>query len=481
MTPTFNGYGEVTSATTAFNDVTVARWTLEYDNAGRITGKTETIGGNTSTYTYTYDAMSRLLTVTRNGAVVEEYEYDAQGRRAYEFNSLRGIDSRIPAYDDNDRLETSGNYGYEFDDDGFLTAKTYMGTPPETTTYTYARNGQLSRVELPDSTLIEYVYNVAGQRVAKKVGGVITEKYLWAGLTGLLAVYDGSDNLLMRFEGAKMVKNGQTYYLITDQVGSVRAVCDASGNIVKEITYDSFGNILDDTAPTFTMPLGFAGGLHDRDTGLVRFGLRDYDPDTGLWTAKDPIGFGGGSTNVYTYCFNDPVNLIDVLGLLTESQLQNLRMLIEMERDLGTTATCLGNSNTISYFVFGNENVPASSYRDFDNAPIPTPWGPIDLDYFMDIRGMGPWWATHPFLWTWAYDARYLAIRGMDSLLDLGKDMPYEDPKEALLLLLMRRGKDTFAELFPPEWMDKLEAEMQRKREPAARKMKVPESPGVLK
>jgi RHS repeat-associated protein len=37
----------------------------------------------------------------------------------------------------------------------------------------------------------------------------------------------------------------------------------------------------------FTVPFGFAGGLQDKDTGLVRFGYRDYDPDVGRWTAKE--------------------------------------------------------------------------------------------------------------------------------------------------------------------------------------------------
>ena len=112
-----------------------------------------------------------------------------------------------------------------------------------------------------------------------------------------------------------MVKNGQTYYLVTDQVGTVRAVCDTSGSIVKEITYDSFGNILTDSAPTFTIPLGFAGGLHDRDTNLVHFGFRDYDPDSGAWTAKDPVLFASGDIYLYEYCSGNPVQLSDPLGL----------------------------------------------------------------------------------------------------------------------------------------------------------------------
>lgn len=48
----------------------------------------------------------------------------------------------------------------------------------------------------------------------------------------------------------------------------------------------------------------------------MRFGARDYDAETGRWTAKDPIGFEGGS-NFYRYASNNPVNLKDRLGLDT--------------------------------------------------------------------------------------------------------------------------------------------------------------------
>jgi RHS repeat-associated protein len=112
-----------------------------------------------------------------------------------------------------------------------------------------------------------------------------------------------------------MKMGGATYYLSYDQVGSPRLVADGSGNVVKRISYDSFGNILEDTNPSFTIPFGFAGGLHDRDTGLVRFGFRDYDPEVGRWTAKDPIGFAGGDTDLYGYVLNNPVNWSDPFGL----------------------------------------------------------------------------------------------------------------------------------------------------------------------
>jgi RHS repeat-associated protein len=98
-------------------------------------------------------------------------------------------------------------------------------------------------------------------------------------------------------------------------VGSLRVVADSAGNVVKRIDYDSFGNIIEGTSTSFEISFGFAGGLHDRDTGFVRFGYRDYDPDIGRWAAKDPIGFAGGDTDLFGYCLNDPVNLIDPFGL----------------------------------------------------------------------------------------------------------------------------------------------------------------------
>ncbi len=100
-----------------------------------------------------------------------------------------------------------------------------------------------------------------------------------------------------------------------DQDRSLRTIPDSAGNVVKRVDYDSFGNIINDTNLALVIPFGFAGGLHDRDTGLVRFGFRDYDPDTGRWSAKDPILFRSSDTYLYGYVLNDPVNLVDPTGL----------------------------------------------------------------------------------------------------------------------------------------------------------------------
>ncbi|MCK6553930.1 RHS repeat-associated core domain-containing protein [Candidatus Binatia bacterium] len=87
----------------------------------------------------------------------------------------------------------------------------------------------------------------------------------------------------------------------------------ADRRIAQRIDFDEFGNVMNDTLLGF-QPFGFAGGLYDPDTGLVRFGARDYDPQTGRWTAKDPIGFDGGDSNLYGYVLSDPVNRTDPGG-----------------------------------------------------------------------------------------------------------------------------------------------------------------------
>lgn len=112
-----------------------------------------------------------------------------------------------------------------------------------------------------------------------------------------------------------IIKNGITYRFIFDFLGSPILVIDtATGIIAQQIEYDSWGEILSDTNPGF-QPFGFAGGLYDVDTKLVRFGSRDYDPEIGRWTAMDPVRFLGDDTNLYGYVFNDPVNLFDSDGL----------------------------------------------------------------------------------------------------------------------------------------------------------------------
>jgi RHS repeat-associated protein len=69
-------------------------------------------------------------------------------------------------------------------------------------------------------------------------------------------------------------------------------------DVLLDASYGAWGNVLDYAVDgvsfgtdlsQWPVPFGIAGGLLDRDTGLVRFGARDYDPSIGRWTAKDQL------------------------------------------------------------------------------------------------------------------------------------------------------------------------------------------------
>ncbi|WII72748.1 RHS repeat-associated core domain-containing protein [Bdellovibrio sp. 22V] len=125
---------------------------------------------------------------------------------------------------------------------------------------------------------------------------------------------EGQHNVIKEVHLSVTVRYGKVYKILSTPKGSVKAIYDLQGNLTQEFEYDEYGAILNAKNPFF-QPLTFNSGLYDYDTKLVRFGARDYDPEVGRWTSKDPILFEGGDTNLYGYTFNDPVNFIDPSGL----------------------------------------------------------------------------------------------------------------------------------------------------------------------
>ena len=314
-TRTYNGFAELTGYNAQFNTTTLYDAQFTFDTLGRITQKVETIGGLTTTNVYGYDLAGRLNTVTRNGVLVDTYSYDSNDNRSSLNRS--GVVTN-GTYDDQDRLTQYGAATYSYTANGELQSKT---AGAQTTQYGYDVLGNLRTVTLPGGTQIEYVIDGQNRRIGKRVNGTLTQGFLYQDQLEPVAELDGANNLVSRFVYSSrsnvpdyMVKGGVTYRLIVDQVGSVRLVADAAtGTIAQRLDYDEFGVVTLDTNPGF-QPFGFAGGLYDSQTGLTRFGARDYDAETGRWTAKDPVLFGGSHTNVYAYALNEPVNLFDPGG-----------------------------------------------------------------------------------------------------------------------------------------------------------------------
>ncbi|HSE99073.1 MAG TPA: RHS repeat-associated core domain-containing protein, partial [Blastocatellia bacterium] len=318
---------------------------------GRITQKVETIGGATSTYDYSYDLAGRLIQVKKNSVTVATYTYDSNSNRL----SFTGPGGTINgAYDNQDRLTSYGGATYAYTANGELQSKTAGG---QTTTYSYDVLGNLRSVALPGGTQIEYIIDGQNRRVGKRVNGAPAQGFLYEDQLSPVAELDGSNQIVSLFiYGSQdhvpdyMIKGGVTYRIISDHLGSPRLVINvATGAVAQRIDYDEFGNVVMDTSPGF-QPFGFAGGLYDRDTGLVRFGARDYDPETGRWTARDPILFAGGQANLYAYASNDPVNILDTDGQnpfdigLTIRQLElEFKLIPQVDRELNDIKTRIKN------------------------------------------------------------------------------------------------------------------------------------------
>jgi RHS repeat-associated protein len=285
---------------------------IDRDAAGRVTRREETLAGTQTIYDYTYDAAGQLVRVVHDGTVVERYAYDLNGNRTAR---QLGNDAVEPlTYDAQQRLATRGETTYTFDADGFLKTR-------DDDHFDYSPRGELLEATV-GATTVTYAYDGLGRRTSRTVADATTT-YLYGDPSApfrVSAVRDPGGTLTAYYydqDGSvfAMRRDGTRYYIATDQLGTPRVVINTDGDIVKSMSYDTYGNELSVSDPQFDLPFGFAGGLRDDVTKLTRFGLRDYEPSTGRWTARDPSLLGGGQINLYQYVANDPVSNVDPSGL----------------------------------------------------------------------------------------------------------------------------------------------------------------------
>lgn len=267
--------------------------------------------------------------------------------RELSYEAIHSTDDRLLT------LTGSLNRSYTYTADGALLT---MTDNTGTTTYEYDVIGNLKKVILPSTDVIEYKVDGLNRRVKKLINGATSEYYIWYDSLRLAAILDSAKSVkTVYIYGPEsnspnyLIQNGIEYRIIQDPtLGSIRYIINQTNlEITQEIEYDEFGNMMKNTNPNF-QPLTFAGGLYDSDTKLIRFGARDYDPTIGRWTSKDPIGFNGGDTNLYAYVGGDPMSYIDPTG---------------------TTVVCTRAYFTDSFICMNNNGDPSKSPFSLQTIP----------------------------------------------------------------------------------------------------------------
>jgi RHS repeat-associated protein len=317
----FNEFGEIAEDSFVANQKKLFGLQFTRNAVGQITSRVQT-GIDSAVQSYEYSSEGRLTRIYSNNVLARTYTYDANGNRLSMTDKTGTINA---AYNDQDQLIKYGSTKYTYAANGERNTKTVNG---KRTTYGYNALGELKDVQMPGGKQIYYLTDGQRRRIGKQVNGKTVQGFVYQSQTQIIAELDGTGKIIKQFiYGSKpnvpdyMITNGKKYRIVSDQVGTPKMIIDAdAGTVVSRMHYDEFGIRKDGKpcAKEITVPFGFAGGLADDDTGLVHFGARDYDPVVGRWLQRDPILFGGGDSNLFSYVAQDPVNLVDASGLATD-------------------------------------------------------------------------------------------------------------------------------------------------------------------
>ncbi len=277
-----------------------------------------TIDGNTTVERYAYDLDGQLTTV-RNGTdtVIASYAYDDRGNRT---SSTEGGNTTTATYDMSSRLELL---------DGAAVADNANGqvTGIHGLTLDHLPTGELVEVSDAGGTFATYSYDAIGRRTVRVDTAGNSTVYLYGDFSESTLVTatvftptGGGTPVVTEYiyeQGTRFLtalrRDGDWFSVATDVVGTPIAVVDETGTVVLSRDYSAWG-VLRSTTGAFDLPIGFGGGIHDADTGLVRMGVRDYDPATGRWLQPDPALISSGDANLYRYVGNQPATLQDLTG-----------------------------------------------------------------------------------------------------------------------------------------------------------------------
>ena len=327
----------------------MSAWTIEQDAADQLTGVSVEgraagrqvfsydLAGNrltaqsgNATSTTAYNALNQLTRISGggrlrfSGTTSEAANVSVQGRaaRMLDATTFTADAEVVPGVNTIPVVATDGN--------GNRRTNNYQVTVPggATRAFVYDGNGNLlddgERTYQWDAKnrLIEakrgadtwqWSYNAFDQRVSETKNGVGTKRWVWAGGNQPAEERDSAGNVTRRFYPQGEQAGATKFYYTKDHLGSIREVLGANGTVVSSSRYDAWG-VRTTVGAQDAASFGFTGHLEHKELGLVFTLYRAYDPATGRWLSRDPIGEEGG-INLYGYVGNNPVMYLDPLGL----------------------------------------------------------------------------------------------------------------------------------------------------------------------
>ena len=315
--------------------------TLAYNNNtagynGNITAMGWTADGDSHSYTFTYDGLSRLLNAThgagrftekvtsydKNGNIKGLQRYGQTGASTYGLidnlsytlngNQLNRVDDAVNAsaynggFEFKDAVKQANEYAY--DNNGNLTKDLNKGI--EEIQYNSLNLPKL--IKFKDQSTITYTYAADGTklRVEHKIGSSTTRTTYCRNV-----IYEGSiAKYLLTEEGYVSLDNGEYYYYLKDHQGNNWVVVDQNSNVEETNHYYPFGGVFTNTRNA--QPYKYNGKELDTKKGLnwYDYGARMYDAALGRWHVVDPLAEKYYSVSPYNYCMNNPVNAIDSNG-----------------------------------------------------------------------------------------------------------------------------------------------------------------------
>lgn len=309
-TTEYDANGNPTTISDATESAAVAAFSYEYDAASQLTSTSSSDPLGETAYDYSYDAVRQLAAQTTADGEIRPYTATSGGK-------LMSLAQATLGYNDAGQVtqlasETDGDLSFTYDANGrraSLTDGDWTGTQ------TYDAAGNLATAG--DSSLsVAYVSNGDGLRQSRAVGGEVLQ-FTWDTQAAIpLLLEDGSHMYLYGPSTTPIAQvdalAGELQYLSVDNVGSVRLVTDADGNVVDAIYYDPYGR---GTRTGSASAIGYTGGWTDPFTGYIYLRARDYDPTTGQFLTRDPLE--NLTADAYAYANGNPLQNIDPLGLIS--------------------------------------------------------------------------------------------------------------------------------------------------------------------